>query len=615
MKKILFSLVVSLISTTLWANPVDEVTAKAVGLNFFSSKVSSKKLGTVSQLQLVQTATDANAIPCYYVYNVLGKKGFVIVAADDVSTPILGYSDESSFNTSRLPVQLKEWFSGYVNQISISIKQNLTASQSVKNSWQELLTPVSKNKYQTFGVTTLGTPIVSPLLTTTWDQNPDVYFNGSYYGAYNQYCPYDTAASQRTYTGCVATAMAQIMKFWSFPTKGYGSHSYTPSANPKYGVQSANFANTTYAWSSMPDALNATSTTAQNDAVATLMYHCGVSVNMNYGTTGSSAYYTGGYSYNAADYALVAYFGYDASLQSIRRASYSDAQWIQLIERELDSSRPVIYGGQDPSLGEGHVFIADGYDNNNLLHFNWGWGGIDNGYFQISNLSPGGGANGTYNTSQEALIGVKPGTTAPPSISITSISPTSGTTGTPITIRGSGFSNGVSTYGGVYFGSEKTKTKSQADSLVVLSDSVLIAWVGNGTSGNVYVVTTFSADSIDGFTYIPLPTVDNPNWNYLGTQGFSDTKATSDVNTVCGTDNIPYIAYIDSTHKAVVMKYSNNSWSKVGSSVSNGVCSNLVLLIDNTNAPIVAFADSTNSGATVLKKFNGSEWTTLLQLN
>ena len=122
MKKILFSLVVSLISTTLWANPVDEVTAKAVGLNFFSSKVSSKKLGTVSQLQLVQTATDANAIPCYYVYNVLGKKGFVIVAADDVSTPILGYSDESSFNTSRLPVQLKEWFSGYVNQISISIK-------------------------------------------------------------------------------------------------------------------------------------------------------------------------------------------------------------------------------------------------------------------------------------------------------------------------------------------------------------------------------------------------------------------------------------------------------------------------------------------------------------
>ncbi len=609
MRKVLFTIAVSLVYSCLLANHVDESTAKAVGLHFFAAKVSSKKLGVVTGLQLVYTGTDANAVPCYYVYNVTGKKGFIIVAADDVSKPILGYSDESEFNATRMPVQLKSWLSGYTSQISLSINQNTPQTESVKSSWQELLTPLPQNKIQTFGITTFGTPVVSPMLTTTWDQNPDVYYKGKYYGAYNQNCPFDSAYSQNALTGCVATAMAQVMKFWNYPAKGTGTHSYVPLSFPKYGTLFANFGATTYNWTSMPDALNQSSSPAQNDAVATLIYHCGVSVNMNYGVNGSSSYLVGGYPYNAADYALVAYFGYSA--QGIYRANYGDNQWVKLIENELDSSRPVLYGGQDTALHEGHAFVADGYDNNNLIHFNWGWGGINNGYFLVSDLSPGGGANGRFNSQQTAIIGIQPSSTPPPSIKVFAFSPTTGTTGTPITIHGKGFSNTVSTYGGVYFGNYTTKIKSQADSIVVLSDSVLIAWVGNGASGNVYVTTILGADSISGFTYIPLPTVSSAKWTYLGNKGFSATRVFSDVNTVCGTDNVPYIAYLDSTYKAIVMKYTNNAWSAVGAAVSTGKCSNLALLLDNTNNPIVAFADSTNSGACTIKRFNGTSWTVL----
>ena len=226
MKRILFSLAISLISTYTIANPVDPNTAKTVGLNFLASKVSSKKLGIVTDLQLVQTATDANSIPCYYVYDIIGKKGFVIVAADDICKPILGYSDESEFNTTHLPIQLKSWLSGYTHQISLSIKQHLTATESVRSNWQELLTSVSKSKTQTLDISTMGTIVVNPLIATTWDQNPDVYYNGTYYGAYNQYCPYDSTSRNHVYTGCVATAMAQVMKYWNFPKSGYGSNYY-----------------------------------------------------------------------------------------------------------------------------------------------------------------------------------------------------------------------------------------------------------------------------------------------------------------------------------------------------------------------------------------------------
>jgi len=242
---------------------------------------------------------------------------------------------------------------------------------------------------------------VAPLISTKWDQSP----------YYNLLCPFDNTKAERTVTGCVATAMAQVMKFWNYPATGTGFHSYNHSA---YGTLSANFGSTTYSWTEMPNQLTSSSTTAQKNAVATLMYNCGVSVDMDYGvssTGGSSAYVISSASVGTycTEHALKTYFGYKSTLQGIKKASYSNANWITLLKNELNASRPIVYAG----FGDGgHCFVCDGYDNNDYFHFNWGWAGQNDGYFALSALNPGsGGAGGgsyEFTNGQQALIGIEP---------------------------------------------------------------------------------------------------------------------------------------------------------------------------------------------------------------
>ena len=396
--KHLASLILALLSFIgVFANPVDDSTAKAVGLNFLAFKVNSQKLGIVSDLKLAYKASDENANACFYVFNTTSAKGFVIVSADDNAKPILGYSDESNFDTTNMPIQLKEWFGGYAKQISAIIKNKTIATDDIKSKWQELKTPPSRKKFEEFGITTFGTPVVAPLIQTKWDQ--DAYWNGST-GLYNALCPYDYTKDSLTLTGCGATAMAQVLKYWNYPFKGTGFNSYTPKSNPYLGVQSVNFGNTTYQWNSMPLQLTSSSTTAQINAVATLMYHCGVSINMDYDVEGSSSYIVGASKYHPIDTALLKYFGYDSSLAGISRSKYTNSNWINLIEAELNAKRPVIYQGESNS--DGHLFVADGYDINNYIHFNWGWSGTYNGYYSIDSLVDG------YDYSQHAIIGIQP---------------------------------------------------------------------------------------------------------------------------------------------------------------------------------------------------------------
>jgi len=406
--KHLASLILAIIAFVgVFANPVDDSTAKTVGLNFLAFKVNSQKLGIVSDLKLAYKASDENANTCFYVFNTTSAKGFVIVSADDNAKPILGYSDESNFDTARMPIQLKEWLGGYSKQISSIIKNKIIATDDIKSKWQELKTPPSRRQFEEFGITTFGTPVVGPLIQTTWDQSPDWLTTGQY----NALCPYDSVNKGRSVTGCVATAMAQVMKYWNYPTKGVGFHSYTPK-NSYLGLQSVNFGNTSYQWGSMPLQLTSTSTNNQINAVATLMYHCGVSVNMNYSSNESGAWVTtdGGKHTYCAENALKDYFDYDTSLQGLARIDYSDSAWLSIIETELNSKRPVIYTGQ--GTGGGHCFVADGYENNNLIHFNWGWSGLDDGYFEIDSLNPEslgtGGGDGGFNSGQVAIIGIQP---------------------------------------------------------------------------------------------------------------------------------------------------------------------------------------------------------------
>jgi len=389
MKKILLCAAMLCLGTITFAKPVDEGTANTTGLNFLLNNTINA-FQTSNTLHLVYKATsntNGSGTVYYYVFN--ADHGFVIVAGDDQAIPILGYSDEGTFNTNNMPVQVSEWLNGYITQMAYIVKNNIAATPEISTKWSVLINGSSEAAPQQ--AASGGTP----LLATSWDQSP----------YYNDQCPYDNGVKRHTPTGCVATAMAQVMKFWNYPATGTGSHSYT---DPSYGTQSAIFGATTYQWKSMPNTIN-----SANAAIATLMYQCGVSVNMTYGPDESDAYVLSSQTsqQNCAEYALKAYFAYDKSLRGVLRSNYTDANWMSTIKAEIDSARPVIYTGT--GSGGGHCFVCDGYrTSDNTLHFNWGWGGIFNGYFPINGLNPGtggtGAGSGSYNSNEQAIIGIQP---------------------------------------------------------------------------------------------------------------------------------------------------------------------------------------------------------------
>lgn len=223
--------------------------------------------------------------------------------------------------------------------------------------------------------------VVPPLIQTCWDQ--DEY--------YNILCPSDSEGQgNHVLTGCVATAMAQVMRYWEYPAQGTGSHSYSCD----YGTLSADFGNSTYHYDMMPDRLSAGTPAAQVQEVAKLIYHCGVSVDMDYGPESSGSYLS------LSPNALHTYFGYGMS-SYIHKNQYSASSWNDIIKNQLDSLRPVLYRGQ--SDAGGHAFVCDGYDDQDYFHFNWGWNGSNNGYYLLSGLTPG---NHNYNSSQAAVIGL-----------------------------------------------------------------------------------------------------------------------------------------------------------------------------------------------------------------
>lgn len=388
MKTKLLSLLLLILCFSMFGKPVDENRAKTVGLFFLNNKTNSTSLKDAKSLQLAYkvTATIGNTLEertMFYVFNV-DTIGFVIVSGDDTVIPILGYSDQGTFLSDNMSPAFQKWLEGYKNEIIYVVSHDIKATEEITKQWGIQMTNKISN-------TTLSpNAIVGPLIQTHWDQAP----------FYNDQCP------TNTYTGCVATAMAQIMKFWNYPVSGTGFHSYQ---HPQYGIRSANFGNTTYQWSSMPNQLTTSSTSEQKNAIATLMYHCGVSLDMNYGTSGSSAPTATVVS------SLINYFGYSNLAQYVQRSNYpDDIQWKNLLKNELDSGRPIQYRGQ--GSGGGHSFICDGYDSSNMqFHFNWGWGNLQpsqDGYFTINTLNPGslgaGGGTGGFNGLQGAVIGIQP---------------------------------------------------------------------------------------------------------------------------------------------------------------------------------------------------------------
>ena len=397
MKRFTMILALALMLTVpMFAERVTPETARKVATTFL--KNNGAKDGQLTDL--TKTAGYDNL----YIFN--AAQGFVVMAADDCVQPILGYSLTNTFVAEDMPKNVVWWLQGYNEEIQYAIDSKMTASAETVQLWNDLREGNTK--------ASKVTAVVDALLQTTWDQNGVYYYSGGQwqiFELYNNLCPYDSNAGERTVTGCVATAMAQIMNYWGYPAQGIGSHSYTPSNRPDFGVQSANFGATIYEWNNMPNALDMNSTATEINAIATLMYHCGVSVEMMYdiGSNGGSGAYS-----EDIPYALINYFNYKNTANIKYKVNYSNNNtWINLLKTELNASRPVEYNGSG-SAG-GHAFVCDGYDSNNNFHFNWGWSGQNDGFFALTSLNPGsGGAGGggyNFTNNQSAIFGIEPAAT------------------------------------------------------------------------------------------------------------------------------------------------------------------------------------------------------------
>ncbi|MCI5058361.1 MAG: thiol protease/hemagglutinin PrtT [Flavobacteriales bacterium] len=341
--------------------------------NYYANVSPTRNTSFVGNIALTifEKQSRSNNSPLFHVVNV-NNDGFVVVAADNEVKPILGYSTNGQFDPNNIPVQLQDLINSWQEGIEREIKDAIPASTYTSNLWTQAL-------QGSFSGSRSGS--VAPLTTTTWNQWP----------RYNKFCPGGAP------TGCVATAVAQIMKYHNHPPQGSGSHSYT---HPDYGTLSANFGATSYDWSVMPNKLTSSSSQNEIDEVAKVNYHIGVSLDMDYGPNGSATY-----SYKVRN-ALKDHFNYKNSVSLKYRYSYSLSSWKNMLKNELDNNRVVYHSGFCPDPAAGHAFVIDGYDTNDMFHVNWGWGGSYNGYFEINNLNPG--STYTWNQSQKAIIGIEP---------------------------------------------------------------------------------------------------------------------------------------------------------------------------------------------------------------
>ncbi|MDL2310139.1 thiol protease/hemagglutinin PrtT [Parabacteroides sp. OttesenSCG-928-B22] len=374
----------------VYAAPVNESTAKKIASRFVTS-FSSLRSAPVLSLVYTGEANEglrSGQTPLYYVYNIDANGGFVIVSGDDVTHPIFGYATSGRFKTEDMPANLAYWLDFYKQEMLYYIEQGVTPSPEIKDEWQSL-------SYDT-KATTIEAGL--ELSTAKWNQSTP----------FNNLCPLDDK-EKVSVTGCVATAMAIVMHYHRWPEKGTGSiRYYTRTTNR---LASANYG-AKYNWDNMlPEYVLQenvpTWTDQQATAVATLMFHCGTSVEMDYKSTASGAY--------AHDIvpAMNKYFDYDNGSVLRCRDLYTLEEWEEMIKKEIDEERPVLYGGITSS-DEGHQFVVDGYaKTDHYYHLNWGWGGYCDGYYRLSSLNPAAGGIGGaisgkgYDYDQNAIIGLQ----------------------------------------------------------------------------------------------------------------------------------------------------------------------------------------------------------------
>ncbi len=367
-KHSLFTLSILLVSVVADAAPITIEKAQENALTFLTSGKMRQVKGNRS-LKLAYTQADAKGVsdPLFHVFNIDDGNGFVIASADDIAVPVLGYCDSGEFDADHIPENMQEWLEGYSEEIGKARANGIASKQD---------TPANVSR-----------KMIEPMLKSKWGQD----------APFNDQCIFD---STRCLTGCVATAMAQVMYYWA--TTGINGKTFKcgstplPAYSTKFTIDSLE-AVTSFDWDSMTD--GTPTTTEGKAAVAKLMRYCGQSVTMTYWINKSSA------NTNNVAYALLKYFNYNWNMQSVNSWSMTEQEWQEMVYNELYEGKPFLMSGGF------HAFICDGYDpSTGNYHFNWGFNGDLDGWFAMTALTPG---NYNFTSNKAGIKGIQPLSSSP----------------------------------------------------------------------------------------------------------------------------------------------------------------------------------------------------------
>ena len=344
------------------ANPVQRMQRAAV------ATTSTQDVEWVyTQYQINETT------PAVYVFNAIDEQGFVVVSAEDNARAVLGYSDEGHIDAQNIPANMRAWLQMYADELARAAKAPAAADAQRTVEYY---------------------PVVEPLIgNVAWNQD----------APYNNHCPIDPNTNQRSVTGCMATAVAQVMYHHKYPKKGTGTYSYWCG----WENLSVDFSKATYDWDHMLPSYKNGYTQQESDAVAKLMYHVGVACNMWYGSSASGA------GMGTGMQALVRHFDYDAAIRVLMKDYMDEEAVMDEIVVELQGSRPVFIEALTKN-DEGHAFVCDGIQADGYIHINWGWGGYGNGYFALSAMNPtnqgigGASDDGAFTEQVTLYTGIQP---------------------------------------------------------------------------------------------------------------------------------------------------------------------------------------------------------------
>lgn len=493
-----------------FAGPRSLSEAKQIAAAFLNSRAASKAFTSAHLTLASQNMSseakmrEGNYTPSYYVLNVDGQHGFVIVSGDDRFRDILGYSDTGNFDIDEVPDGLAYWL------------EALSAEMEANKAYYDAngISRINKAAQMQGG----AMEDIEPLLKTHWSQGtpynqqvPILYDAGDESG-------YLTKHDGKASTGCVATGTAQVMAKWKYPSKGIGSYTNSKNAQGKFTV---NFANETYDWDLIRNNYGsyiagngdpnnprnyqtARFTDEEAAEVAKLCYHVGVAIDAQWNISGNGE--TAAANSNSIR-ALVNNFGYNKNAHMVSRDIMSLGAYKALLIEELKAGRPILYSGFSSSGGVGHFFVCDGYQaSTSTFHFNWGWAGTFNGYYTLSSLEPGvggiGAGNGNYTYDQWAGIGVQP--------ELIECEYTPAITFKTGTLTTTSFPRG--TYGTIavdnirhedpFFNGEFGCVVCKTDGTVIAENFNKISGFTNGASGSISMYTPYFNSSIPTGKYI-----------------------------------------------------------------------------------------------------------------